>query len=242
MSRAAPKPASRDEPRRELREALTRAPLFAALPEEHRQRLARAARIVTLGAQQRLWNAGARATHLGLVLAGRLKLTRSEARRDTILDVAGPGDVLGEVAFTLGASYQSDAVCLRRARVALVPSRLLRAMLEAEPRAATGLALELAGQVLRLMRQVQALSAGSVEQRLARVLLGLAERAGEPFPGGVLVPLRLRRMDLASLAATTLESTSRRLSQWSKLGWVVPQPAGYLLKNLDALRALADSR
>ena len=37
-------------------------------------------------------------------------------------------------------------------------------------------------------------------------LLNLADRSGVPFPGGTLVPLRLRRSDLASLAATTLES------------------------------------
>ncbi|MBX7116741.1 MAG: hypothetical protein K1X64_20615 [Myxococcaceae bacterium] len=36
-----------------------------------------------------------------------------------------------------------------------------------------------------------------------------------------------------------LESTSRRIAAWQRQGVLVAQPAGYLLKNLSALRELA---
>ena len=98
---------------------------------------------------------------------------------------------------------------------------------------------DLAVQVRRLLRMVDSLSAGSVERRLASVMVDLAERAGEPFPGGILIPLRLRRSDLASLAATTLESASRKISVWRRAGLVILEPIGYLIRDLDALRRLA---
>ncbi len=235
----APRTADASAQRAELLSAMERAPLLGALSSAHRLRLTREARLVTLGARQVLWRKGERADHLGLVLVGRLALSRADGRRDTLLDVVGPGELLGEVAFTLEACYQSDAVCLRRARVALVSARLMHDLLEAEPRATTELALRLAEQVVRLMRQLETLSASSVDQRLARTLLALAERGGQPFPGGVLLPMRLRRADLAALAATTLETVSRKLGVWRRRGWVQPQPAGYLLQDLPALRALA---
>jgi CRP-like cAMP-binding protein len=217
-----------------------RAPIFSALPEADRGALQRAARVVELKALEQLWRQGQRADHVGLVLTGRLKVTREHARRELIIDLAGPGDVIGEVALSLKATYQFNVRCLRRAQVLLVPSRVFRGLLEKRPAAATALAIDLAQQLLRLTRRLEALGAGDVEHRLARVMLGLVDRFGADFPGGTLVPVKLRREDLASLAATTLESASRRLSSWKRQGIVVPQRIGYLVRDVGALRRLVD--
>ncbi len=224
----------------QIQAALVSAPIFGALRDEQRQELANASMVRTLAAGESLWRRGEVALHLGLVMKGRLKIQRADSAREVLLDLGLPGAVLGEVAFTLGASYQSDAIALRKSEVLLVPARALRKLLEKDPQVAIALALDLAGQVLRLQRVAQDLSAGSVERRLTRVLLRLVETVGEPFPGGTLVPLRLRRTDLAALAATTLESASRQMSRWQKSGWVVAQPIGYLVKDLAALRKFAD--
>lgn len=220
--------------------ALAQAPVLGALAPEEHDELLKASRVIELGAQQQLWGHGRRAEFLGLVLAGRLKVTREQARRELIIDVAGPGDLLGEVSLSLRGAYQFNVICLRRARVLLVPSRELRALLERRPTAAVGLAINLAQQVLRLTRRLEALGAGDVEHRLARVMLGLVDRFGADFPGGTLVPVKLRRRDLASLAATTVESASRRLSTWKRLGIVTPQPLGYLVRDVAALRRMVE--
>lgn len=164
---------------------------------------------------------------------------REASGREVIVGVAVPGDLLGAIGFALVAGYSSSVVCLRRARVVLVPSALLRGVLARESLAVSALAADLAADVSRLMRMVQNLSAGNVQRRLASVLIDLAERAGEPFPGGTLIPLRLKRADLASLAATTIESASRAISAWRRRGLLVPMAAGYLVLDLAALRAVA---
>jgi CRP-like cAMP-binding protein len=124
----------------------------------------------------------------------------------------------------------------------LIPASAVRTRLTANPGIAMSLALDLAANVVRLTRLAEDLSSGAVECRLARVLLRLAERAGEPFPGGTLIPLRLRRGDLAAMAATTLESTSRKIAEWQRRRWIVAQPAGYLIRDIAALHALAEDR
>jgi CRP/FNR family transcriptional regulator, nitrogen oxide reductase regulator len=189
-----------------------------------------------------LWSAGDEATRIGLVLSGGLKLVRPIGDREVIADLALRGDLLGEAAFALGTTYGSSAVCLRRARVLLVDAPSLRLLIERERGPVDALATNLAIRVRRLTRAVQALSAGNVERRLARVLVGLVDRVGEPFPGGVLVPLRFRRGDLAALAATSSESVSRKLCAWSRSGWIVAQPAGYLIRDLKALRRIVEAR
>lgn len=223
----------------QLLEAFARAPVLSAMAPDERAELAKTARVVELRAGDLLWREGARAEALGLVLLGRVAVERTR-RKAVIVDVVGAGDIVGEVAFALGARYHFDVRCLRKARVALISASRLRQMLGSRPRAAVSLAMALAEEVLQLTRRVESLSAGSVSQRLARVLLGLADRFGEPFPGGVLMPVRLRREDLAALGATTLESASRHISAWSEAGYIVPQPAGLLIRDLNALRALGE--
>ena len=220
----------------EVLAAFEKAPVFSALARPAREALASRANVVSLATHDVLWREGDPSLHLGLVLHGRVAIERARQRR-LIVDVAGPDDLVGEVAFSLGAKYQFDVRCLRKARVALIPVRELRKACDANARAAQSLSLALANEVLRLCRRLEALSAGNVGQRLARVLLMLTERFGTPFPGGVLMPVRLRREDLAALAATTLESASRQISAWKKQGLVVPQPAGFLVKDLAALRS-----
>ena len=223
----------------QLLDAFARAPVLSAMSPEDRAELAKTARVVELKTRDVLWREGARADALGLVLLGRVAVERTR-RKAVIVEVAGAGDIVGEVAFTLGARYQFDVRCLRKARVALISASRLRQMLASRPRAAVALAMTLAEEVLKLTRRLESLSAGSVSQRLARVLLGLADRFGEPFPGGVLMPVRLRREDLAALGATTLESASRQISAWTEAGLVVSQPAGLLIRDLNALRALGE--
>lgn len=220
-------------------DALGRVGVFAALPAGVPDGLRTAAKVAVLGAGQRLWGQGERAAWVGVVIAGRCKVIRENSGREVIVDVAVPGDLLGVVGFALSSGYSSSVICLRRARVLLLPSGLVRKVLQKESLALVALAADLAAEVSRLMGMVQSLSAGNVERRLASVLLSLAERAGEPFPGGTLLPLRLRRADLAALAATTVESSSRCISAWRRRGVLTPQPAGYLLRDLDALRAIA---
>jgi CRP-like cAMP-binding protein len=227
-------------PDRSLSDALSRAAVFRALDPPAREKIAQSAQIRSLGPGAALWRLGDPARHVGLVVTGRLKLLRTTARSDAILDIAVPGDMLGGVAFSTGGQYQSDVVSLRRSRVALFSIARLKEILCQDPGLSQALAFDLAEQVVRLYRLVQDLNSVNVGSRLARVLIRLAERVGEPFYGGVLIPLRLRRSDLAAMAATTMESVSRKISSWQRLKWVTPQPAGYLVRDIAALHRIAD--
>jgi len=220
-------------------ELLASAPIFRELAPVDLAPLAAAASVRQLGRREQLWRAGAPARDLAVIVSGRLKVCRQSEAREVVVEVIGAGDVAGDVALSLHQRYAFDVVCLRRATVVLVPVERVAAAIDVSRPAARALSAELAATVVRLSRRIEAVSAGTVEQRLARVLIGLVERFGERLDGnGVLIPVSLRRRELASLAATTLESASRRLSRWKGAAIVQPQPAGFLVRDERALRRL----
>jgi len=81
-----------------------------------------------------------------------------------------------------------------------------------------------------------------VENRIAYVLLTLAERAGQPEAGGFRITIPLSREDIARMAGTTLETAIRILSRWTRAGWIRTERGGYIwIRDLDTLRELAHS-
>lgn len=236
---AAPRSGGRREDGRAVAEDLRSSAFFFGLPPAELTRVLARSGLTVLNRGQVLWKEGDPAEHVGLVRTGKLKSLVGRGRRQIIVDVSIRGDVLGDVAFALKEPHPASVVALTRSRVLMVPAEALRAAFDTEPRALGSALLSLARRVQRLNRLVTGLSAGSVPRRLAAALLELAERSGGPFPGGTLVPVRLRRADLAALAATSAESVSRQLAGWRRGGVIVPQPAGFVVPDLDLLRRIA---
>lgn len=86
---------------------------------------------------------------------------------------------------------------------------------------------------------LHAVSDGRVGQRLARALLELAERHGQPDSLGVAIVPPLTRQDLAAIVGTTLFTASRTLSEWEDRGLVECSRARVRLRSLDRLRLIS---
>ena len=82
-------------------------------------------------------------------------------------------------------------------------------------------------------------SEGRVSQRLARALLELADRHGQPDSRGVVIEPPMTRQDLAAIVATTLFTVSRLLSDWENQGLVESSRARVRVRNVEGLRLLA---
>lgn len=125
----------------------------------------------------------------------------NEEGRELWLDVMGPGDVVGDA---VGVTAAWSARALR-------PTRLVTA------RGTRGHDA-LADRTARLAAVVADLAWLDVPGRVERRLRDLADRFGRPVAGGVEIPFALRHDDLAPLAATTRESTSRAIRDLTEAG------------------------
>ena len=90
------------------------------------------------------------------------------------------------------------------------------------------------------MAKIDVLSAGSVEARLATLLVQLDERFGDEFEDGTTrVPVALSRQELADLVATSFETAIRSMTKWEREGIVETTNQGFSILNRAELRRAA---
>jgi CRP-like cAMP-binding protein len=87
---------------------------------------------------------------------------------------------------------------------------------------------------------VKSLAVDPVEARLAAALVRLADRDGGKSQEGLILPFHLTRQSLADMTGTTVETTIRIMSRWLRNGLIADDGHHLVLKDLDALQALAE--
>jgi CRP-like cAMP-binding protein len=116
-------------------------------------------------------------------------------------------------------------------------------LLERSPAASLALLQEAARREHALTRRIEELSSGHVERRVAALLARLAEQVGVERPGeGLWLPIVLSRQDLADLCGTTVETAIRTMTRLGRDGLVRSAERGFLIRDLDRLRELAQGR
>ena len=152
----------------------------------------------------------------------------------------GPGDVPAAPVVLKGGKYGADAVAVTTdCSVLRVPAAPLLQRLESDVAVARLFNGALLDHCRALHEKVDILSAGNVEQRLAKLFVVLCERYGDELEGGThCVPVALTRAELASFVAARTETVIRTLSAWQKRGLVSFTPAGFDVPDPSAFLAL----
>lgn len=227
----------------DVRSILRRHAAFSRLPDEVIDALARAAMLQRLRRGAPLWQVGERASGFVIVAHGLVKVQMARAAvRELVLGLAGPGESVGDAAAIENETYDGDAIALTETVViARLPREQALAALERSGQAALAMA-RLFGQATTIANRRLALFTASAEERLATTLMELGERFGDELEdGSTLIPLRLTRAELAALVGTTVETTIRTLSRWTREGLVTTGDAGMTLHDATALARRAST-
>jgi CRP/FNR family transcriptional regulator, nitrogen oxide reductase regulator len=215
-------------------------PVLAPLRAEDRSALAPLCQLQAYEKGAKIFEEGEPALFIHFLFVGRVKIVKAAPERDLILEILGPGEPVGAVAVFERRPFPASAVALEPCGVLSIPEREFFGLLEKRPEITRRL---LAGLTLRLMALNRRLAdmTGSVEYRAARLFSTLAERAGQKRDGGVFVPIHLSRQEIADLVGTTIETAIRIMSRWQKDGLVETEKAGFLIRQINALRGMAAS-
>jgi CRP-like cAMP-binding protein len=177
---------------------------------------------------------------LFLVARGVVKLVRAlDSGRDVIVELVGPGDVVGEAALTGAGVYDTSAVCVHPSTALAIGRQAAQEFVTSNPEAVRNVLSLLYDSVRRAHLRVEDLSIFGVRQRIARFLIRLAEWTGRQERGGTVVPLALSRQELAALVGTTMETTIRVMSGFRQQGLVEPARRGVVLRDRAALETVA---
>jgi CRP/FNR family transcriptional regulator len=221
--------------------ALTAIPRFAGLDQTAKAWIA--ARLI-----RRRWARGDTICRDGdpsealyLVEAGSVKVVKVlESGRELILGIFHAGEAFGEVALIDGAGYPANVVAHDDATCLILSRSDYYDLMTRYPEAPLATIRDLTLRMRTLRRRMEDLGGGGVEYRVARVLLTLAARCGEPDGKGVRITLTLTRQELAGMVGARVETVIRILSRWARSGWLRLTPAGITIDDHDSLEAVAN--
>lgn len=222
------------------REQLVRQiPLLSSLDAEERRRIAQIIHFRRYSARATVVHEGDAGDSLFLVLSGYLKAVTSGAEgREMLLSVMGPGEVFGELSLLDGKPRSCSCVALEAAELASIEREAILGILRTSPNLAIHL-LEVVAQRLRsLSRRCESITTLDVSGRLARLVLNLADKHGEPAAVGVRVRVKLSQQELGDMVGATRESVNKLLGDWKQAGLLHQEEGRVVITNVDALRGM----
>lgn len=189
-------------------------------------------------AGERIFSAGDPAQGMYVVTRGRVRVVRDAASRRHVLHEEGPGGTLGEVPLFEGGGYPATAIAADEATTCLFIGRdAVAAAMRADPQLSWRFLARLAARVRTLVERLDSVTARSVPQRLARLLLARDAAAGA---SGKAVTLGSTQQNIAEELGTVREVVVRALRTLCTTGAVQSLGGGrYRIRDARKLRELA---
>ncbi|WP_239311006.1 MULTISPECIES: Crp/Fnr family transcriptional regulator [unclassified Frankia] len=205
---------------------LARVPMFAGLSEQDRQALNDHLERQNVTRGEVLFREGETGDRVFVILAGKVKIGRAASDgRENLLMVMGPGDLFGELSLFDPGPRTASATAVTDASLVSLEHTALRPWLATRPEAASLLLRVLAQRLRRTNDSMADMVFTDVPGRVAKALLDLAERFGEPAqPGneaaGVRVEHGLTQEELAQLVGASRETVNKALADFATRGWL----------------------
>jgi len=180
------------------------------------------------------------ATHVFILLDGWVKVLSAAADgREPTLALRGAGEVVGEVAGETTGHRNATMQAIVTTRALIVGYERFTAFLDTHRGGGRAYRHAIMGrwQEAEAMLRLHAITSGP--QRLAGLLLGLAERLGGQTGGVVEIALPLSQEELASLAGTSRATVARALDGWRRRGLIRTGLRRITLTDLTGLRQAA---
>ena len=209
---------------------------FRALPAVDLHRLAGYAVVRDFRRGARVFEEGAPAEGLFVVMEGRVRLVRrSRGGREQVLHAEGPGATLGEVPLLDGEGYVATAVAAEPARLLYLPRAAVLDACRRHPEVALGIIRVLARRVRSFAGLVEDLSLKNLTTRLAGFLLAESDKASAKT-----FELALTRDEIATRLGTVRELVSRSLARLRATGAVTVVGRRVTVRDTRRLAELAE--
>jgi CRP/FNR family transcriptional regulator, cyclic AMP receptor protein len=182
------------------------------------------------------------ATHLYVLVAGWVKIvTVTKDGQERVQALRGQGDIVGEMAGDVTGHRTATIESLDRVSALIVGYDRFTTFLDANQAAGRAYRRVMTERWVDAAAQLRRYSVTNGAQRLAAVLLELAERFGSGTPDGALqLAMPLSQDDLASLAGTSRATLTRAFRNWRDRGFVLTGPRRITILAPDSLKQLAD--
>jgi len=186
-----------------------------------------------VASRQVIINKGAPATHLFIVVSGRVKVSASsEDGKEITFAILGPGEVVGELALLAGSEHSATVTALEPTELLVFERRDFLALLQGQPDFAVDLLTTVCTRLRCSTEMTEDLSFLPLPVRLAKKLVTLARAYGTSTSRGMRIGLHLCQQELANLVSTTRESVNKQLALWQAEGLVATEKGFLVIRDL----------
>lgn len=185
---------------------------------------------------------GDRADAVFLVESGLLRIERTTASgRVVLLDLAGPGDVIGELGVVRRMPRSASVWAIHDSTLLELQASKFAAELEGDARIAVRVLTETADRLAEITHQLVEASAFSAAARVAAGLLRLAEKLGVSLAGPEPVELKLpvSQQRLAEWAGMSREGFVAGLGDLRSAGVIATARMRITILDCERLREIA---
>jgi len=188
-----------------------------------------------------LFAEGQTARDVYVVCSGRLKISMTSAEgRKLIVRIARPGDLLGIHAALTGQSYEATAETLSACQIDIVSREDLLELLERQKTFGLSVAVALSRDFTEFLEHARGLLMSiSAPEKLARLLLNLADQFGRRTTNGISFKTLLTHEEIAQMIGASRETVTRSLNMFTRKRFIRPEEGEVLILNHVALSALA---
>ena len=185
-------------------------------------------------------NEGDPNTHVYILVAGWVKILSSTTDgHEIVLALRGDGETVGEVSGEITGRRNATIQAVNAVHALIVPYDNFISFLDSNHGAGRAYrhVMTQRWNDADAMLRIRAVTTGA--QRLARLLLELADRHGHGVDGARHLVMPLTQDELASLAGTSRATVTRAFSNWRKRGFVRTGQRQITILDQESLRRVA---
>ncbi len=156
-----------------------------------------------------------------VIAQGAVRICVRRGTRDVIIGIRGPGDTLGEMSVIDGDNRSATVITQTDCVLYWVSRADFWEVLWPIPPFSLNLTSLMVRRIRTLTGQIEAMATLSVQGRLARLILNLAENYGQPAhiedaPHAIQIPFRLTQADLANMIGATRVQVNQISKGWKR--------------------------
>jgi CRP/FNR family transcriptional regulator, cyclic AMP receptor protein len=173
---------------------------------------------------------------LYIIISGKVKIGRRYPDgRENLLTIMGPPDMFGELSIFDPGPRTSTATAITEVRAVSMDRDALRAWIADRPEIAARLLRVLARRLRRTNSNLTDLIFIDVSGRVAKRLLGLAQRFGTREGGAMRLTHDLTQEELAQLVGATRATVNKALAEFAHCGWIQLEGKSLLICDSERL-------
>jgi CRP/FNR family transcriptional regulator, cyclic AMP receptor protein len=203
------------------RETLAQSEILNTLPSAVLDELAAVARRRTFPRGQVIFHQGDPGDTIHIVETGRVKVSViGENGEQALLNIFGAGQCFGELSLIDGQARSATIETLERTTTVVLQRSDFLSLLRARPEAMEQVLLLVTSKLRQITDELSDLAFLSLEARIAKRLLDLAETQGQTTGDVQRVELPVTQEELAAMVGATRPSVSRALGQMEDRGLI----------------------